>query len=291
MLSINEVRKSFGNHHVLKGVSFTVDKGEIYGLIGRNGAGKTTLINIIAGLSAADEGLCRINDIEITLSDKSQNIGYLPDSPNFFEYLTCGEYLDFLLMENNSDSRKRLLDLVELLPDIKISTMSRGMRQRLGIAAAIVGDPEVILLDEPTSALDPSGRADVARILNELKTSGKTIILSTHILTDMEKVCDHVGFLSDGIIKKSLSIKELDKGGSILTVSFGETDFKEQLLAEIHLPYEIVNAGIVRFEIGDDPDCKKQQAVFAFLSKLNFHLESIHSEVGTLDKIFQEVCR
>ena len=159
MLTVDKVEKSFGDNNVLKGISFSVNKGQIFGLIGKNGVGKTTLINIIAGLSSADSGTCRIDDQVITVSNKSLSIGYLPDSPNFFEYLTCGEYLDFLLMENHSERRKKLLDLVELMPDTKISTMSRGMRQRLGIAAAIIGDPDIVLLDEPTSALDPSGRA------------------------------------------------------------------------------------------------------------------------------------
>ena len=214
MLLVENIEKSFGDNHVLRGISFRVGKGRIYGLIGKNGAGKTTLINIIAGITSPDSGRCRINNTEITVVNKPQNIGYLPDSPNYYEYLTCGEYLDFLLMENHSVRRKELLDLVELSSGTKIATMSRGMRQRLGIAAAIAGNPDVVLLDEPTSALDPGGRADVARILLGLKDSGKTVLLSTHILADMEKVCDQVGFLSDGIIKKSQDIAELDKGGS-----------------------------------------------------------------------------
>lgn len=291
MLTVDKVEKSFGDNNVLKGISFSVNKGQIFGLIGKNGVGKTTLINIIAGLSSADSGTCRIDDQVITVSNKSLSIGYLPDSPNFFEYLTCGEYLDFLLMENHSERRKKLLDLVELMPDTKISTMSRGMRQRLGIAAAIIGDPDIVLLDEPTSALDPSGRADVARILVDLKGMGKTIILSTHILTDMEKVCDSVGFLSDGIIAKALDIKELDKGGKHIFVSIDGNMVNELFFNKEDIPYEIMKDGTFRFDLGEDHNLEKQQALFKSLSGLNVRIDSIHSEVGTLDKIFQEVCR
>ena len=290
MLIVNNVEKSFGTHHVLKGVSFSASKGEIYGLIGKNGAGKTTLINIIAGISAADSGECQLNGIPIKVSKNNINIGYLPDNPNFYEYLSTGEYLDFLLMNRNPDRRRELLELVDLNPDIKISTMSRGMRQRLGIAASIVGDPEILLLDEPTSALDPGGREAVVRILRELKKAGKTIILSTHILADMEKVCDNVGFLSDGVIKRSINICELDKGGKYIDVTFEGKMVDESIFRSRGIVYEAINNETYRFIIEDNERHKKQQALFAALSYTEVPISSIHSEIGTLDKVFQEVC-
>ena len=291
MLTLNGIEKSFGDNHVLRGVSFQVNKGEIYGLIGKNGAGKTTLLNIIAGISSADDGEYTYDDAESTVLNRKAKIGYLPDSPHFFEYLTCAEYLDFLLMENNSARRKDLLELVELSPDVRISTLSRGMRQRLGIAGAIVGNPDIVLLDEPTSALDPSGRADVLTILKELRHDGKSIILSTHILADMETVCDQVGFLADGVIKRNLHISDLDKYGNTITVSFGANEVKESLLQAAHISWEKLAVGVYRFELEKSNGISSQQKLFRFLAELSFPIESIHSETGTLDKVFQEVCQ
>ena len=205
MLNVNSITKSFENHKVLNGVSFSINNGEIYGLIGKNGAGKTTLMNIVAGLSKSDEGSYSIGDETATSS-----IGYLPDIPAFFDYLTAQEYIDFLLMnvDRTKERKTHLLQLVGLKGNEKIKSMSRGMKQRLGVASALVTDPQVLLLDEPTSALDPQGRHELMEILKQLKADGRSIVLSTHILADMEKVCDKVGFLHDGVIKNEIRIGE-----------------------------------------------------------------------------------
>ena len=193
MIKVNNIKKSFTHHDVLKGVNLEIEEGSIYGLIGKNGAGKTTLMNILTGLLEADSGT-------FSFETNEKKVGYLPDLPAFYDYLNTDEYLDFLLMHKNPVRRNELLKLVNLPAGAKIKTLSRGMRQRLGIASVLVNDPDVILLDEPTSALDPAGRNDVKNILLELKEKGKTIILSTHILADMDIICDRAGFLSDGII-------------------------------------------------------------------------------------------
>ena len=193
MLKIYNVKKAFGDNEVLKGVSFEVSSGEIFGLIGKNGAGKTTLMNIVAGLSKADSGsVCR--------AETNMKIGYLPDSPNFFEFLTCGEYLDYLLKDKDSKKRIQLLDLVELSGKTAISTMSRGMRQRLGIAAAIVGDPELILLDEPTSGVDPITRKEFWMHINAMVSHGISVIVTTHFMDEAEN-CDEIALVYRGKIR------------------------------------------------------------------------------------------
>ena len=204
MISVQNIAKSFGENTVLKDVSLFVNEASIYGLIGHNGAGKTTLMSIMAGLSKADRG---------SYDYGGKRISYLPDSPGFFDYLTAGEYIQFLMSGTQIGSgptKEELLRQVGLTGKIKISKMSRGMRQRLGIAAALVNDPDILLLDEPTSALDPAGRIELMQILGDLRRQGKSILLSTHILADMEKLCDKVGFLHKGIISRTVNVRDLN---------------------------------------------------------------------------------
>ena len=210
---------------MLNGVSFSINNCEIYGLIGKNGAGKTTLMNIIAGLSKSDEGSYSIGEETATSS-----IGYLPDIPAFFDYLTAQEYIDFLLMnvDRTNERKTHLLQLVGLKGNEKIKSMSRGMKQRLGVASALVTDPKVLLLDEPTSALDPQGRHELMEILKQLKADGRSIVLSTHILADMEMVCDKVGFLHDGVIKNEIRVSELLSGKQDSWEIEFETEFKRE---------------------------------------------------------------
>lgn len=289
MIEINQVEKIFGKHSILRKVSFSVQPGEIYGLIGKNGAGKTTLMNIMAGLSSADKGYCKICGEEVYPGRENLKVGYLPDLPAFYEYLSTGEYLDFLLMNSNKNRRDELLRLVDLPGNTRISTMSRGMRQRLGIAAAIVNNPDVILLDEPTSALDPSGRAEVMEILNELKKKGKSIVLSTHILTDMEHICDKVGFLTGGVIKRSCDISELSDRCDFVRVSFKE-NVNQEILRQMGLEYSLIDGNIYRFEIDQKNVLNSQKKIFNTFLRLNLEITSIRNESNSLDKIFQEVC-
>ena len=141
MVKVDGIRKTFGAHEVLKGVSFEIKEGTIYGLIGKNGAGKTTLMNIMTGLLEANGGTVDMGSSTWGSKNKS-SVGYLPDLPNFYDYLTTDEYLDFLLMDSNPVRRNDLLKMVGLSSGLRIKTMSRGMRQRLGIAAVLVNDPE-----------------------------------------------------------------------------------------------------------------------------------------------------
>ena len=288
MIKVVDIVKSFSDHRVLDGVSFSLLEGEIYGLIGKNGVGKTTLMNIMAGLSKPDLGYCLFKELN---SDNNTQIkiGYLPDLPSFYEYLSAGEYLDFLLMGCHADRKKDLLNMVDLSDDVKISTMSRGMRQRLGIAAAMVSNPDIILLDEPTSALDPSGRAEVMGVLSDLKKKGKSIVLSTHILADMERICDRVGFLSEGVIKKEIRIDSLDEGYKYIQVKFVEGEVDRRSFDELNVEYEVLGENCYRFKVSGD-SLKSQNAIFSAISKQNIMVSSIHSETKTLDKMFQEVC-
>lgn len=218
MLKIEDIKKSFGEKQVLKGINITIEKGEVYGLVGANGAGKTTLLNIISRVLYADSGKIFVNDKEIKIANDLKGlIGYIIDIPAMHEYLTAYEYLEFissplgLTKEELKQKSDKVLNEVGL-KDVggkRIKTFSRGMKQRMGIAGGLISNPEIILMDEPCSALDPQGRFEVMQIIENLKEQGKTIIFSTHILGDVEKVCDRVGILSNGKIAIEGKIQDI----------------------------------------------------------------------------------
>ena len=280
MLTINNICKKYDEKKVLNGVTITIPTGSIYGLIGKNGAGKTTLMSIVAGLQKSDSGM---------IEKGGRVISYLPDIPGFYDYLTCKEYLNFLLADWKGDKKERseyLLSLVSLDGKTVIKNMSRGMKQRLGIAASLVNNPDIILFDEPTSALDPAGRIELMEIIVKLKQQGKTIVLSTHILADMEKICDEVGFLHDGIIKKSYSVKDLEKDSSFIV------EFKNLYQHTSYCDFlteKMESDTIVRFELKDN-SLDNQKRFFTYLGTLDNQILSIKNEVCSLDELFKEIC-
>lgn len=206
MIFLDKVTKEFKGNLVLKGINLNIQDGEVYGLVGRNGAGKTTLLNIIAGISKCSSGVCNVSN------DKNPDGGfsYLPDLPSFFDYLTIEEYVEYLLgcdYEGTKEDYLRALQKLNFKTTAKIKSLSRGNRQKLGIYVATMKNPGIVLLDEPTSALDPVGRREVMELIKELKTGGTTVILSTHILSDLEVVCDRIGFLNEGYICNEFDLK------------------------------------------------------------------------------------
>lgn len=289
MVQLQNITKSFGENKVLKDITLTISKGEIFGLIGKNGAGKTTLLSIIAGLSNATEGSCYINNGLINKSTRSSKVGYLPDVPAFFDFMSVSEFLDFLYKKNVDYKQKRdeLLKLVGLEGKTIIKTMSRGMRQRLGMAATLVNDPDVILLDEPSSALDPMGRYELSDILLHLKKQGKTIILSTHILTDMENICDRVGFLHDGIIIKTVSPKSID-GSQKVKIVF-KNIIKKETFEELPLnvAFEDNNCVVIT---GNLHDLEIQKDLINRVLSIENPITCVTTLGVDLDSIFREVC-
>lgn len=217
VLEIKELYKSFGNEEVLKGLNINVLEHSIFGLVGQNGAGKTTTMKIITGLSKANSGTVLVCGEKVTYGSMKTNkyIGYLSDVSKFYGYMRPLEYLQLcgeitgLSKKEACEKGRELLFLVGLNDNNKkIRTFSRGMKQRLGIAQALINDPKLLILDEPTSALDPIGRRQILDILISLK--GKTtVIFSTHILSDVEEICDYVAFLHNGSIVLAGTIWEL----------------------------------------------------------------------------------
>ncbi|MFQ6067558.1 MAG: ABC transporter ATP-binding protein [bacterium] len=200
----------------LKEINIKIKEGEVFGLIGLNAAGKSTLLKIFLGLISPTRGEFEILGEKETTTRLKERIGFLPEDPSLYGYLSARELLDFCgkLFRMNRDSRRKrvgdLLELVGLTKDkgTRIREFSRGMVQRLSIAMTLINDPELIFLDEPLSGLDPLGRRKVKDIILELKKRGKTIFFSSHILAEAEEICDRVGILHEG---KLICLKEIDE--------------------------------------------------------------------------------
>jgi len=194
---------------VLDGISFSVREGEIFGFVGPNGAGKTTTLKILMGLIFATSGGATIVGHDVRESEFRRHVGFLPENPYFYDYLTGREILEFYARLSGL-SRARARDRAETLlawvglqhaADSRLRTYSKGMLQRIGIAQALVHDPSVVFLDEPMSGLDPIGRKEIRDLILRLREEGKTVFMNTHILTDVEMLCDRVAIIVQGKIR------------------------------------------------------------------------------------------
>ncbi len=235
-LRVLDLTKSFRSGFLRKsirgieGVSFTVPRGCLFALLGHNGAGKTTTINCILDLVHPDRG--QVSILGQPNGDRSirARVGYLPERPYFFEHLTGQELLKFyakLLGVEPRDQKRRIESLVAKLGlesylSRRLKKYSKGMLQRIGIAQALLGDPDLLIMDEPMSGLDPLGRRDVRELLLELKDQGKTIILSSHIVPDIEQVADTVGILQEGKLALIRDLCELEENASFEVVLQGQ---------------------------------------------------------------------
>ena len=208
MLRITELYKKFGDKEVLRGLTLSVPEHSIYGFIGPNGAGKTTAMKTVLGLLRADSGEITVNGEKVVYGQTHTNryVGYLPDVPEFYPFMTAKEYMFFCgeitgICRKETEARaKELLTLVGLGEEKhRIKGFSRGMKQRLGIAQALLGSPKLLICDEPTSALDPAGRKEILDILLAIRNQ-TTVLFSTHVLSDVERICTDVAFLKDGAV-------------------------------------------------------------------------------------------
>jgi len=220
---VKDVRPGFGLRvkRILDGISFRVREREIFGFIGPNGAGKTTTLKVLMGLIRPTSGRASILGHDVSEITFRRQIGFLPEQPYFYDYLTGREILRFYARLSGVSPRRRerrvteLLELVGLVAagDARLRSYSKGMLQRIGIAQALVHDPQVVFLDEPMTGLDPVGRKEVRDIILRLRTEGKTVFMNTHILSDVEMVCDRVAIIVNGRIRYEGAIDEFLNAG------------------------------------------------------------------------------
>ena len=225
-IETRELVKNFDRIKALKGVSLRAEKGQIFGLLGQNGAGKTTLVKILLGITKSSSGEALLLDQPAGLAPVRRDVGYLPEDHHFPDYHTGASLLHYygaLLGVSRADLKQRVPSVLERVGiagrmHYKIRTYSKGMKQRLGIAQAIFHDPEVIFLDEPTDGVDPLGRREIRGILLTLKEEGKTIFLNSHLLSEVELLCDRVAILQAGQVVREGDIASLTRAKGLVTI-------------------------------------------------------------------------
>ncbi len=215
MIEIRNISKSYdGVNKIIDNVSIVIPTGTVFGFLGPNGAGKTTTIKMLVGLNRPDEGNILVGDNSPLHLETREEIGFMPEEPHFYDQLTGLEFLEFvdkLFKRSRFKSRSNLRELLQKTGiynarNNKIGTYSKGMRQRLGFAQALVNDPKYIFLDEPLEGLDPIGRQETKIIIDNLKKQGQTVFFNSHILSDVENLCDQIGIIHQGKILYSGSV-------------------------------------------------------------------------------------
>lgn len=235
ILSIENLSKNYGRVQALKGVTFSVPKGSVFGILGPNGSGKTTMLGIIMDILKPSGGSYTLFD-EKPNENGRRRMGTFLETPNFYHYLSAKKNLEIAaaLKERGANDIQRVLELVNLTQrkDSAFSTFSLGMKQRLAIASCLLGDPEVLILDEPTNGLDPVGIAEIRQLINQLHQQGKTIIMASHLLDEVEKVCTHVAILKKGTLVANGNVNDILASEDIVELAAGDMP---QLSAAMHL--------------------------------------------------------
>ena len=293
-ITVKNITKTFGTQKALNNVSFTINKGEVVGFLGPNGAGKSTMMRILTTYYKADNGEASVNGFDVLAAEKKvqKSIGYLPEHNPLYLEMYVREYLSF-----NADvykvGRSKINQVIEqtgLTPEAhkKIGQLSKGYRQRVGLAAALLHDPEVLILDEPTTGLDPNQLIEIRKLIREISKE-KTILLSTHIMKEVEAVCDRVIIISKGELVADKKLEELREAEEqIIEVEF-DYRVEEQLLQQMPNVSNVKNTGGFVYEITFTTSKDMRPAVFDFahdnslktlqLSRKNKNLESLFTEL------------
>jgi len=279
----------------LDGLSLTVEPHQIFGFLGANGAGKTTTLKLLMRLIFPTAGSARILDRDISDISMHSRVGYLPESPYFYDYLTAREFLDYCgelfgLTRNVCHARtEELLTRVNLDPkswDRQLRKFSKGMLQRVGLAQALVNDPEIVFLDEPMSGLDPVGRREVRDLIAALRVEGKTVFMCSHILSDIEVLCDSVAIVKGGRVARSGSLEELRTAETVAIeiIATSERPSYEQMKLSLTGVAEVSSTpGGLRIEVGDE---KNVDVVLAKLREVNGKLISVNPVKQSLEELF-----
>lgn len=292
-IELSNIHKSYGTQHVLRNLSIEIPKGEIVAFLGPNGAGKSTTMKIMTGLLTADSGRVKVCgfDIDQDLTEVKRRIGYLPENNPLYLDMYVREYLEFVAgfydMKGKTKQRiEELITQIGLAPEAhkQIGQLSKGYRQRVGLAQALIHDPEVLILDEPTTGLDPNQLVEIRRFIKELAVQ-KTVILSTHILQEAAAMCDRILIIHNGEIVADKTPQELQSNLQLQSfeVEFSSTiDVSQlQLLSSIKSVEQISDN---RFAISSDEDIR--ELLFKFSVEKGWVILSLNRREQSLEEVF-----
>lgn len=300
-ISVHEISKFYGDQKALDKVSFSIKKGEIVGFLGPNGAGKSTLMKILTGYLAPSEGMAGVNNYMLPqeLISVQKSVGYLPEHNPLYTEMYVREYLEFNASIFGTDKSRieEVIKLTGLTPEAnkKIAQLSKGYRQRVGLAAALLHDPEVLILDEPTTGLDPNQLTEIRNLILRIAKeqpdgkAGKTIFLSTHIMQEVEAICDRVIIINKGKIVADKKMKELrDDKEQIIHVEF---DYRIEEVALQRIPHLTLakNIGGFHYQLQFDTTKDMRPAVFDFAHDNGLKTLQLNRKTKNLETLFAEL--
>jgi ABC-2 type transport system ATP-binding protein len=305
-ISVSNLTKKYQTQRAVDNITFEVKTGEVLGFLGPNGAGKTTTMKIITGFIAPTDGDARVNDISVLEEPEKIKplIGYLPESNPLYQDMPVLEYLKFIAELQNVPSN-RVNDKIAQMVKVcglnvekhkKIGELSKGYKQRVGLAQALIHDPEILILDEPTTGLDPNQIVEIRNLIREIGRE-KTVILSTHILPEVEATCDRILIINDGKIVAdgtSESLRKQAQGQEVLRVGISEADDKNRVIASLQ---ELATVGMVdpvneknfMFIINSKDDSSSKKPIFELCVKNNWVLSELTPIETKLEDIFREL--
>lgn len=283
--------------NALNDFTFNVEQGEIFGLLGPNGAGKTTLIKILLAITFPTNGGAKLFGTDVKNHKAKTKVGYLPENHRFPNYLTgeqvLGYYGKLSGMSAGTDMTRRIDEMLGMMNltqwrKTKIKKYSKGMMQKLGLAQAMLSDPDLIFLDEPTDGVDPIGRKEIRDILAQIKARGKTIFLNSHLLSEVEMICDRVAILNKGDLIKEGNVDDLTKAENIFAIHTVEAlsmDIKQKVLAIDS------NAGIGDKEINTESGLENLNRIIDTLRENKIKIMTVNQKTNTLEELFINVIK
>lgn len=294
VIETRELYKSYGTIEALKGVTIRVEPGEIYGLLGQNGAGKSTLLKILLGIVHKTGGEATLLGAPAGTVDIRTRVGYLPEDHAFPGYHTGYSLMDFygqLYGLSRDDRRRKIPEMLELVGirnrmDSRIRTYSKGMKQRLGIAQSMFHDPSVVFLDEPTDGVDPVGRREIRDLMQRLKSEGKTVFLNSHLLGEVELICDRVAILSKGELARQGTVAELTRQDNRFVIGLAANQqFPTDEVSK--MGYAVTAAGAMVEVVL--PEGKGIDPVLALLSSKGLNLRHLIEKKQSLEDVFVQM--
>ncbi|MGN1317905.1 MAG: ABC transporter ATP-binding protein [Lachnospirales bacterium] len=306
MIEVNNLTKKFGLHTAVNNISFNINKGEVVGFLGPNGAGKTTTMNMMTGYISSTEGSVKINGYDILEEPEKakQNLGYLPDTPPLYADMTVNEYLDFvcrLKKVKKSEIKSMILEILKTtgLSEVSkrlVGNLSKGYRQRVGLAQALIGNPEVLILDEPTVGLDPK---QIIEMRSLIKSLGKehTVILSSHILSEVNQICDRVIIINNGEIVADDTTKNINAEGVknvVLVTIKGDSLRAIEAIKRLDIIKDVTvekinDDGTCDLKITGEENTDIREAVFAILAVNKISVLMLKPYSLSLEDVFLKV--